>query len=258
MATISLNKTVDDIFSGYSKLEAPEERKEHKVEGSLFFEGFEELVKKYERILAISTYYVSGVLDEIDSILQPEQIDSFLQSTIRYDEHKNYSENTGLFITRLIQNSHNAGNNRFMLNTKALSKDINYIGGELKGREKNLLEIIVGGDCGEACGIWAKNIRKIRIARNAGKKCGFGANNLKELYIGGNAGEFCGSGALNIRQIYIGGKAQSICGDTARNSTFKTPNEETLRLLKKNVPKGQGNKIYFIHPDNHEEEIKEW
>ncbi|MFH1638035.1 MAG: hypothetical protein ABIB71_06425, partial [Candidatus Woesearchaeota archaeon] len=53
MVAVHLNKTVDDIFSGYSKLKAPEERMEHKVEGSLMFEGFEDLVRQYEDILAI-------------------------------------------------------------------------------------------------------------------------------------------------------------------------------------------------------------
>ncbi|MFH1637494.1 MAG: hypothetical protein ABIB71_03655 [Candidatus Woesearchaeota archaeon] len=317
MATISLNKTVDDIFSGYSKLEAPEERKEHKVEGSLFFEGFEELMRQYEGLVKLVTWNndFKKIISGVNSVLTPEQINSFLQATIKYEGHKKYSQNTGFFITRLIQNSHNAGNNKFTLHTKALSKEINGIGYELKGRGNNVLEIIVDGDAGHSCGYeaeninriyisgnaqnWcglraknikrlcivgnvgrsygekaknimdlyvggnagprccqeAENIGKLHIAGNVGDSCGYMAEHIKEIYIGGNTRNDCCYGGKNIGQIYIGGNAGVWCGWEAKNSIFKTPNKETLRFLKKNVPIGGGNKIYFIQPDGKEKRI---
>ncbi|MFH1637759.1 MAG: hypothetical protein ABIB71_05025 [Candidatus Woesearchaeota archaeon] len=222
MVAISLNKGKDDIFSGYSKLETPEERKESKVEGGLLFEGFEELVKQYEEILAIDNWNIAkkalAKLAKIDSILEPDQINSFLQATVKYGDYRDYSWNTGDFITRLIQNSHEAGNNRFELNTKVLSKEIHGLGYKLKGREDNLLEIIVGGNTGYACCYEAENIGK----------------------------------------FYIGGNAECNCGYKAKNSTFKTPIRETLQLLKTYVPKDKGNRIYFIEPNGKEKEIKEW
>ncbi|MFH1637497.1 MAG: hypothetical protein ABIB71_03670 [Candidatus Woesearchaeota archaeon] len=217
MATISLNRTEQDIFSGYSKLETPDERKENKVEGSLFFEGFEELVRQYKEILSTEEWSnVPKLLGETRMILEPEEINSFLQAIIKYENHENYSKNTGYFITRLIQNSHNTGNNKFTLNTIELSKDIHNLASDFNGRKDKLLEIIVDGSVGKYCCAWAKNIG--------------------QLYIGGNAGKCCVIGA--------------------ENSTFKTPNKETLQLLKKNVEKDKNNRIYFIHPNNQEEEIK--
>ncbi|MFH1638135.1 MAG: hypothetical protein ABIB71_06940, partial [Candidatus Woesearchaeota archaeon] len=53
MVAVHLNKGEYDFLKGHSKLKAPEERMEHKVEGSLMFEGFEDLVRQYEDILAI-------------------------------------------------------------------------------------------------------------------------------------------------------------------------------------------------------------
>ncbi|MFH1638030.1 MAG: hypothetical protein ABIB71_06400 [Candidatus Woesearchaeota archaeon] len=242
MVAIHLNKQIDDIFSGYSKLETPEERKEHKVEGSLFFEGFEELVRQYEEILAIGkkrAYHWSTLveaLSKISIVLDPEQINSFLQATIRYEDNKPYGEHTGLFITQLIHNSHYAGNNKFTLNTKAFSEGIGGIGYNLKGRKNKLLEIIVNGDAGKECGHHAKNIGKLHISGNVGHGCGKSARNIKELYIGSNAEHWCGC--------------------AAKNSTFKTPNKKTLRLLKIYVPKGKGNKIYFINKTGKEKKIK--
>ncbi|MFH1637430.1 MAG: hypothetical protein ABIB71_03325 [Candidatus Woesearchaeota archaeon] len=272
MSSVSLNRGKDDFLEGYSKLEAPDERMEGKVEGSLFFEGFEELIRKYEGIIAEEWHNVEE--EAINSILTPGQINSFLQATMRYEDHKNYSENTGFFITRLIQNSHNAGNNKFTLNTRTLSKEIDWLGFELKGSNDRLLEIIVGGNVGHSCGEVAKNIRGLYIGGNAGNWCGYEAENIGELYIGGNAGYHCG-GESRHSVISISGNAGYSCGEeskysvisisgnageksglNAKNSTFKTPNKETLRLLKKYVPKGKRNKIYFINKKGKEKKIR--
>ncbi|MFH1638026.1 MAG: hypothetical protein ABIB71_06380 [Candidatus Woesearchaeota archaeon] len=242
MGALALNKTVDDFLSGYSKLGTPDEKIEHKVEGSLLFDGFEELVKQYERILAIGENgficisELLGAFSQIMSVLQSEQINSFLQATKRYEDREEYSNYTGRFITKLIENSHDAGNNKFTLNTRDL-KEIDCIGFCLKVRRKKLLEIIIDGNVGDACFERAKNIGRIHIS--------------------GNAGAYCACEAENIREIYICGEARRGCGDRAENSKFKTPNKETLQLLKEKVPKYMGNKIYFIHQNKHEEEI-EW
>ncbi|MFH1638130.1 MAG: hypothetical protein ABIB71_06915 [Candidatus Woesearchaeota archaeon] len=234
---ISLNRADEDIFSGYSKLETPEERIEHKVEGSLMFEGHKDLLKKYEDFLTLDRWSkIYRTSAKITSVLKPEQINGFLQTTIRYEYHDNYSLSTGIFITRLIQNSHDEGNNMFMLNTKVLFRDIDGIGFELKGKWDKSLEIIVEGNVGNDSFERAKNIGKLHIA--------------------GNAGDYCGRGAQNINELYIGGNARSECGKGVDDCTFKTPNMQTLQLLKETVSKGKGNKIYFIHPNKEEEEIK--
>ncbi|MFH1638033.1 MAG: hypothetical protein ABIB71_06415 [Candidatus Woesearchaeota archaeon] len=279
MGQIALNKNLEDFLRGYSKLETPDEKIEHKVEGSLMFEGHEEVMKQYEEMLAIDEW-----LDAREAILrtyaslQPEQINTFLQTTVKYEPHKWYAQLTGRFLTRLIRNSHYAGKNNFMLNTKALSKDIDCLGFDLKGRGINKLELTINGNVGEKCCAWAENIGKVyisgsaksccgqlandigllHIGEDAGSCCGISASEIGVLYIGRNAGNCCGGGARSIGQIYIGGLAKKKCGDETRCSTFKTPNKQTLQLLKKNVPKRKrfGNRIFFIHPDKHEEEIK--
>ncbi|MFH1638034.1 MAG: hypothetical protein ABIB71_06420 [Candidatus Woesearchaeota archaeon] len=234
MVAIQLNKTVDDFLSGYSKLETPDERKEHKEEGEIMFEGFGELLRQYEDLLKEELAYIEE--EAINSILSPEQINSFLQATIRYEDYKHFGWNTGMFITQLIQNSHEAGNNRFTLTTKAFSKRIDHIGLRLQGIGNKKLEILVEGDVGNFCA--------------------FRANNLGKLHINGNAGTYCCKSAWNIQEIYIGGTAKIYCGINTENCTFITPDQETLFWLKEHVEQDQGNKIYFIRPENQEEEIK--
>ncbi|MFH1637758.1 MAG: hypothetical protein ABIB71_05020 [Candidatus Woesearchaeota archaeon] len=277
MLTVYLNKNVDDFLKGYSKLETPEERMEGKVEGEVMFEGFDELIRQYEEILAIDNFEdQEQESPEIMGVLGPERINVFLQATVKYEQHENYSGNTGLFITQLIQNSHDSGNNKFTLNTKALSKEIDNICSGLKGKGNNLLEIIIDGKVGDLCSAQATNMGKLHIGGNAGDWCGYSAKNIKKIYMGGNAGSWCGAWAENIKEVYIGGNAgynfgweaknigqlyivgnaEEGCGEKAENSTFKTPNKETLRQLKNHVPKKLGNKLSFIKEDGSEEEIR--
>ncbi|MFH1637498.1 MAG: hypothetical protein ABIB71_03675 [Candidatus Woesearchaeota archaeon] len=260
MIAVHLNRKEDDFLSGYSKLETPDERIEHKVEGSLLFDGHEELIKQYEKILATnnSDGIMKELLPQVTTVLKPEQINSFLQATVRYEDNKKYEEYTGLFITRLIQNSPDAGNNKFTFNTQAISRRIEGIGFKLIGKEERALEIIIDGNIGEWSCSGAKNIREIYISGNAGSWCGDSAHNIERFSIMGDVGSLCGYGAMNIKEFYIVGDAGHSCGSWGENLAFKTPNKQTLQLLKENVPKGKNNKIYFIHPNNQEEEIKIW
>ncbi|MFH1637251.1 MAG: hypothetical protein ABIB71_02390 [Candidatus Woesearchaeota archaeon] len=256
MVAVHLNRKEDDILRGYSKLETPEERMEHKVEGNLICNDFDGLVKEYGDILAIiDTGIVQEATAKIKAILEPEQINSFLQATMKYEDYETYEWHTGLFVTQLIQNSHDAGNKSFTLNTKTITKTIHNIGYKLQGRGKNLLELIVEGDVGWNCAPKAKNLGQIYITGNVGPLCCLNARSIGKLHIGGDVGDWCGQGAENIKELYIGGNARACCGYEAENSTFKTPNRQTLRLLKKNVPKDRNNKIYFINKDGTEHEF---
>ena len=66
---------------------------------------FSELMIKYKRFLdedlginddKIQTF-VTG-RNEVIEVLTSEQINMFLQATIKYEEHKNYKSHTGVFI----------------------------------------------------------------------------------------------------------------------------------------------------------------
>ena len=81
---------------------------------------FQELREQYERLREeCGSFYlpqsVNLVYYEVRSVLTPTKINLFLQSTITSEHKRNYASFTGLFISRLIQNSYNAGNNNFVL-----------------------------------------------------------------------------------------------------------------------------------------------
>jgi len=285
MVIVALQKAKGP-FSAYEGLKAPEEKGKEKIEGSILFEGLEEVLKQYEDVLDNNLN-----LDEVKAILTPEQINTFLQATIPYEAHKNYAENTGYFITKLIQNSYDAGNNGFKLNTNTLPTAINYIGLKLEGKKDKPLELLVEGDVGYLCGYAAKystisiagdagnwcgaeaKHSKINIAGDAGNWCGDGAK-YSTISIAGNAGNWCGDGAkystisiagnagdccgewADYSTISIAGDVGGGCGRDAKCSVFKTPNRKTLKKLKQWVAKGEGNKLYFINPDG--SEVLEW
>ncbi|MFH1637496.1 MAG: hypothetical protein ABIB71_03665 [Candidatus Woesearchaeota archaeon] len=270
MVTIHLNRTEHDIFSGYSKLDTPDERKEHKVEGSLICEEFEELIKCYEKIVdASSLSYAYEMIPKIEAVLTPVQINSLLQSTLKYEEHWLYKQSTGLFITKLIENSYNSGHKKFHLNT-ALLKRIEHIGYSLKGRKDKLLEIVVEGDIGDHCFGFVDYL-ELKLIGDAGKSLG-GAAQYSRFDVEGNVEESCGCDfPLYTGQTFfcggmlISGSKSSVfnisgslgesSGQRSENCVFKTSDKESINVLRNELPYGKANRIYYLKPDEKEERI---
>lgn len=222
--------SIDDVIRGYAA-QSPEERLEEKTTGGNILDG---VMRKYEEVL--EKEYNTGELDDylksITDILTPHQINSFLQATISKEQHENYQENTGHFISRLIQNSYNAGHNDFTLNTTNL-KPIHLIGFKLKGKSRNKIRITTRGNAGDQWGQQSENC-EYNIQGNTEQIAALSRN--CECNIQGNIIEPCGWGS--------------------QHSTYKTNIPETLEKMKRTVPKG--NRIIFIHPDGTEETVRKY
>ncbi|MFH1637423.1 MAG: hypothetical protein ABIB71_03290 [Candidatus Woesearchaeota archaeon] len=237
MVAISLNREEEDFLKGYSKLEAPDERIEHKVEGSLMFEGHEGLVRQYEEILtneSLSAAYLAR--RSVKAELTPEQINSFLQSTIRYEDHKNYSQYTGLFITGLIQNSYDAGHKKFKLDMAPFTKKLHNLAYELKGTNQ-MMGIRIYGELGNSCGHLAKGVKMIlcgtaeadffRDARNCHLEvignvqygCCRGADGISAR-IEGDAGSTFAYKAKNSRITIIGNAGEHFCSESTNVEAY--------------------------------------
>lgn len=262
------------------------------TEGGIQYKGMDALLKQYEVALGIEKWgEKKSFINNVNNILEPEEINRFLQVTIAYKAHEKYGNNTGLFVTRLIQNSYDAGYDSFRLDTRAL-KELHFIGWGARGKDGNPLEITIEGNAGEHCGDHAERLI-ISIAGNAGHFCAYEAED-STITIGGDAGAYCGhdvksstisiggnaskdcgwnaksstiSIAGNARnacgfeaedsRITIGGDAGDWCGSNAKRSIFKAKKPETLENMKKYVGTGKGNRIYFIQADGNEEELPE-
>lgn len=95
--------------------------------------------------------YLKQSLEPIVHVLSPNQIDLFLQSTMIFEDHQNYVDLTGLFVTKLVQNSYSNGYNDFILNTMNLPA-LNRLGSYLcAGLERDEPRCIVRGDIGGHC-----------------------------------------------------------------------------------------------------------
>jgi len=73
------------------------------------------------------------------AVLKPEEIIIFKNLTFLNEDHEKYLENTGLFISGLIQNSFDAGHNDFVFE----KADVWNFGYYLKGREDRTLDLTI-------------------------------------------------------------------------------------------------------------------
>ncbi len=144
-------------FDRYKGVGKPEEKKEAAPTDS----KLEATLRRFEEDLEFE------FPERLRQILTPEEINQFLQNTIQYESHENYSAVTGSFISELIQNSYAAGHNKFTLNTRSLAQPLNWLGQFLKGEENSPIEVIVDGDVGEYCGDSSKHV-VFDIRGNAG------------------------------------------------------------------------------------------
>ena len=212
------------------------------------FKGYDEGFRAYCECLGINESFIPSLYEDIAktriSTLKPAEINSLFEGTKFSARHRNFRNNTGLFFSALMQDSHNYGNNLFFLNQEYIKRKTDYIGYMLKGKEDAPLKIRVNGDAGHSfadesenviakadeCGDWAgKFSRKTRIfVKKAGAYALWQASNsvLVADFIGIDAGK------------------------GAKNCEFRTKEQRTLEKLLESVPVGRGNKIILINENN--------
>lgn len=254
MAAIRKPRGIDDLVSNFSA-EAEEERSveqfgDNPVSAVLKeYEAFLGKYNEYQKMENLMQWFKDQIQNQSD-ILTPAEINLFLQATIGFEERKKYSELTGIFITRLIQNSYNAGHNNFKLNTKN-RKGLHYFGSFLEGKEGNPLTIYGEGDVGHLCFNSAEHII-FSIKGNVGQQCGHYATN-SIFSIRGDVRFELGYSATHCTFL-IEGNLGDRGSWMAKKSTFKTPNEKTLEKLRRDVP--INNTIIYVRQDGTEEVIR--
>ena len=231
-AEIKKGKGIDDLFRGFDA-EKPEEEKPIEVVGA---DRFKALTAAYERLLEVETIpEADEEMEKMTLVLTPNDINAFLQTIFRYEQNIKYSWRTGELISKLIQNSYNAGYNDFNLSTVNLKK-IHDVGIELKGRKEQPIRITVIGNTGDHCGIRSKNLiyhiqgntgdnyghrsedSIFTVQGNTSNTCGWGAKN-STFNIQGNTGNSCGASSENLT-VHIQGSAGTVCGYQSIDSTY--------------------------------------
>ena len=220
---------------------------------------FEDLMKKYEQGLDFGAREV-WTKNNVHDVFLPSDINLFLQQTREYEDHVNYSENTGFFISQLIQNSYTAGHTDFELDVNSL-KPIDYFTSNISGTKERRASIVIKGETGDACGSnahhstfiikkaghwcgWESKYSTFTIEK-AGHKCGIHAEN--STFTIGEAGDQCGYGVKHSTFTIEG--AEYWCGSEAHHSTFKTHNPEQYEKFKVYISQNKENKLYLLSPN---------
>ena len=233
---------------------------------------FEELTKKYEDMV-LPTTDLENKMSDFKYILNPTDINLFLQSTTQYEHRVNqgrYEVITGSFVSRLIQCSYNEGYNGFTLDLTNLIPM--GVGRKLKGTQERPLEMNITGKAGDFCGSQVEYGNFIikeaanwcgmhsKHSRFEIKKSGFqcGVNSQNSIFTIGNAGSSLALQAEKstfIVDTTTDDTTTDHCASFAHDSVFKTKNIDQLNKFKIFVKTSRRNKLYFIHPDGSEEEI---
>ncbi len=215
------------LLARYGGIKTPEAKKERKPVTEI--PGLEHILRAYEKVLKKDHYvdeYIPLYRLPFLRILTPEEIDQVLQHTIQYEQHENYSWNTGLFFARLIQDSFNAGYNNFYLNMRSLAAEISAIH-SLEGRADRIMCITINGNVGKGIGYCAKHA-KFEIKGNADEECGKETEN-STFTIHGNVGDQCAMEAKHSK-FDIRGNAGELCGIWGKHLIMNIQGNAGLRV----------------------------
>ena len=209
--------------------------------------GLEHVLGKYEFLLNsnMASIYLGATGVEtyettVDFVLSPEEINEFLQKAMDFNfEQSRYSEITGMYVTKLIQNSFNAGHSRSRFHL-SMPMELDCIGFGLKGSlQQNVIvdvDYSLGSSCftgSERCSAFIVGSVKDNFARCA-------KNSVFEVK--GNTG-YATAGYSTGCMYYFYGDIKSGF-DCAKGNEFKAYSEQALKTFKKYVP--SGNLIWHV------------
>jgi hypothetical protein len=191
---------LDDLF-GYTASDIEETKKIYVVDSNLA-----EVFDTYNSYLGLE----KGELEDNKPtlILTPNEIDAFLQETIYHQKRENFCSKTSRFLSGLIQNSYDFGNNGFNLNFTELNY-FNDVGRDLCGKKDEPIELDINGNIGNATGSCSKYLT-INVNGNVGHTFGFDSTNMTSA-INGDVGLNFGESSYKLA-AQIEGNVRSSLG----------------------------------------------
>ncbi|MDD4877849.1 MAG: hypothetical protein PHO02_02305 [Candidatus Nanoarchaeia archaeon] len=211
--------------------------------------GLEQALGKYEYFLndEDASIYIgaSGVetyKDKVDFVLSPEEINEFLQKAMDFNfEQHRYSEITGMYVTKLMQNYINACSDYpfFKLD---LPVELDCLGFGLKAKGAFLF-LDIKGNLGDSCftgslGCSADIFGDV--------KDNFARCSMHSFFrVTGNVGY--GSAGHSQKCVYEFFQKVGRGFDCAESNEFRAFTPEGLKTLKKYVP--AGNSISYLEKD---------
>ncbi len=239
---ITKRNGIDGPLSEYSPSKV-EEQKQVITVGDDFYQRYERLINDYQCVRRWVNYTAKQAYTKFvnnfggfPDDFTPADISSFIHVISNLPRQD--PSWTGLYISRLLQYSYNAGHNDFRLDTTSLP-GVKGIAAFIDGRRKKPITVSITGDAGWSG--WYSRWAHITVHGNS-YGCGTSSDE-SEIIIHGEAGEDCAQLAKFSTFTFLGTVGDEV-GMQSRHCTFKTSNEETLQKLVDNVPRS--NRIIFI------------
>ncbi len=195
--------------------------------------------------------------DDVDDVFSPEEISGIFDT---FQKLVNNGENDlGVFISKLLQNSYDAGYNNFSL---SVSSKVFSLGSYIRGNEDRLLVLGVAGQDIPGGGGSTRYV-SYRF-QNESPIVGWGARDSQFVFYG--SAKACGNKAKRCEFIFRGEVGRFV-GMDALDCTFKAHSQGAIDVLTSCIPdiyhKGDhsfrtGNRIIFIHEDGEEEIVADY
>jgi len=198
------------LMDDYTELGTPDDKKEKKIDEKQRYPGLDKLIQTYED-------YLSGkeeLLESVDDILTPQQINHFLGFSRGYEFEPEYQK-TASFLNVLIENSYHAGYNDFTLSSDGMLASL--CTQQRETDKRNPLRVKVTGPAGNNFGSQSRHMHA--TLEDVGTSCGYHMRSSR-LIINGNAGEDFGYNSM-FSEFHITGNAGNTIGRQANRTIFR-------------------------------------
>ena len=240
----SLDDGLSDLVRRHTARK-PDEKREVVVGESTTLQT---VLKKFQEILNLDKSYsfdklLKPVDETLTEVLTPEDIGKVFQVILYETEDEpidqwnsdRIAQRIGIFVSKLVQLSYDAGHNDFLLVTQNSKRIISYIGYNLKGTRERLLRLNIQGNTVDSLllsGVYCEVDVTGSIYHDLGRYDSMGSYSIYCVFM--------------LRSKICEGESGNV------NNIFKTSTEDTLKKLIFGVSRRDGNQIVFIKPDGEE------
>lgn len=188
----------------------------------------------------------SFIHDQVREVLNPSDIDLFLQASLPYAEHPYYPHTMGAFINRLLLNATQNGYNSFDLHTQSCGP-LNFVGKDLCGSAPWRIQLTVEGDLGIESGTWMEYV-DFGVSGTVNLGLGSNSKHCRFLFLDildEREGRPC---RHNYSRLLASSGIQAIYnGREAEDCTFVVRTKGCAEMLAESLP--PGNKVVYRTED---------
>jgi len=216
-----------------------------KISGVAFPYWYEDQIEIYNPLLL-----------KIQELLNPEEINRFLQMTTIYEDHPLYIGNTGIFISRLMSlDLHHSKRQEFDLNVENLEL-LSGLPMLLKSMSANKpLKVNIYGDVDHCVGADSQ-YTIFDIHGDVGNEAGKGSKHCQYIFRG-KVGMNVGLIAENGTFTFLGQKKCELpVFSSDMGATYKFDNRDLADEIFDKVD--PGNIVVYIHPNGREEVVRDY